>query len=136
VIIVDTNVFSEATRPDPEPLVLAWMARRGGEIGTTSVTVAELRYGIARMPEGARKHKLELLVDTVLAGVSVLPFDEDAAAAYALIRTRQEAAGIVASELDIQIAAIAAIGGHSLATRNVKHFDGTGIAVIDPWVDQ
>lgn len=135
MIILDTNVFSEAMRPDPDEHVAAWLERYGTELATTSVTVAELRFGAARLPEGARKQTLEAALDASLAGVTVLPFGEPEAVVYAMIRAAQEAAGVVVGALDAQIAAIAATGGHSLATRNVKHFIGAGIAVVNPWTD-
>lgn len=136
MIILDTNIFSEAMRPGPDEHVAAWLERHGTELATTSITVAELRFGAARLPEGARKRTLDAALDASLAGVTVLPFGEPEAVAYALIRSAQESAGMVVGALDVQIAAIAAAGGHSLATRNGKHFDGTGIAVVNPWVDR
>lgn len=136
MIILDTNVFSEAMRPRPDDQVAAWLERYGTELATTSITVAELRFGAARLPEGARKRALTAALDASLAGVTVLPFGESEADVYATIRAAQEAAGVGAGALDVQIAAIAATGGHSLATRNVKHFDGAGIDVVNPWVEQ
>jgi predicted nucleic acid-binding protein len=68
--------------------------------------------------------------------VTVLPFGEPEAVAYATIRAVQEAAGTRVGELDVQIAAIAATGGYALATRNVKHFDGAGVAITNPWTEE
>jgi predicted nucleic acid-binding protein len=135
VIILDTNVFSEAMRPEPHEHVAAWLERHGTELVTTSITVAELRFGAARLPEGVRKRALEAALDASLAGVTVLPFGESEAVVYATIRAAQEAAGVAAGALDCQIAAIAATGGHSLATRNLKHFDGAGLTIMNPWTD-
>jgi len=136
VIILDTNVLSETMRPAPNEAVIAWVERHGADIATTAITVAELRYGVERLPVGSRKRALETVLDSGLAGIPVLPFGEPEAVAYAAIRAAHEAAGVVAGTFDVQIAAIAAIGGHALATRNIKHFDGAGIAVVNPWVDQ
>jgi len=135
VIILDTSVFSEAMRPEPHEHVAAWLEGHGAELVTTSITVSELRFGAARLPQGVRKRTLEAALDASLAGVTVLPFGEPEVVAYARIRAAQEAAGVAAGALDVQIAAIAAVGGHSLATRNVKHFERAGITVIDPWVE-
>lgn len=123
-------------RAEPDATVLAWIERHGAEIATTAITVAELRHGVARLPEGARKRALELVLDSGLVGIPVLPFGEPEAVEYATVRAAREAAGVVAGAFDVQIAAIAAAGGHSLATRNTKHFEGAGIAVANPWVDQ
>jgi predicted nucleic acid-binding protein len=69
-------------------------------------------------------------------GIPVLSFGESEAAAYATIRASQEAIGVNPGPLDLQIAAITATGGHALATRNVKHFEGSGIEVVNPWTDR
>lgn len=135
VIIVDTNVLSEAMRPVPEPAVTDWLRHHGAEIVVTSVTAAELLFGASRLPEGARKRALESAIASVLEAVEVLPFGRQQAALYASIRSHQESVGIVAGSLDVQIAAIAKAGGHTLATRNVKHFEGAGIPLINPWTD-
>ena len=135
MIIVDTNVLSEAMRPSPEPAVLTWLERHGAEIAVTSVTVAELLFGTSRLPTGARKRALEAAIDSMLNAIDVLPFGVGEAAVYADIRSRQESLGIVAGALDVEIAAIARAGAHSLATRNVKHFAGADVALINPWTD-
>ena len=135
MIILDTNVLSETMRVTPDEAVIGWVERHGADIATTAITVAELRTEW-RDYDGFRKRALETVLDSGLAGIPVLPFGEPEAVAYAAIRAAHEAAGVVAGAFDVQIAAIAAIGGHALATRNIKHFDGTGIAVVNPWVDQ
>jgi predicted nucleic acid-binding protein len=136
VIILDTNVLSETMRAEPDEAVTSWFAQHSAEVATTAITVAELRYGVARLPDGARKRALTEVLDAGLAGIPVLSFGELEAFAFATIRTAQEAAGVNSGSLDVQIAAIAATGGHRLATRNVKHFDGTGITVVNPWTEE
>lgn len=136
MIIVDTNALSEALKPAPEPAVTRWIGRHGTELVVTAITAAELLFGVARLPDGARKQALAEEIASVLAAFDVLPFGEDEAGAFASIRSAQEAAGMIAGTMDIQIAAIAKTGHHSLATRNVKHFRGTGLTLINPWTDE
>ncbi|MCR6713481.1 MAG: type II toxin-antitoxin system VapC family toxin [Demequina sp.] len=135
MIILDTNVLSETMRTEPDEAVTSWFAQHSAEVATTAITVAELRYGVARLPEGVRKRALTAVLDAGLAGIPVLSFGELEAFAFATIRAALEAAGMNSGSLDVQIAAIAATGGHALATRNVKHFEGAGIAVMNPWTD-
>jgi len=139
MIVLDTNVLSEVLRPAPDSRVLSWLAAKPRSLlFTTTVTRAELLYGVRLLPDGRRKNDL---LDAVLqvfmtdmAG-QVLAFDADAADAYAEIATARLAAGSPISQFDAMIAAIARTRGASLATRNVKDFGGCGLAVIDPWDD-
>lgn len=137
MIVVDTNVASELMRAAPDPTVRRWVdARRGADLGTTAITVAEIRYGIARLPAGSRKNLLAEIADEVFAAFEdqILPFDAAAAAQYASILSRREPAGLPIDGFDAQIAAICQVHAASLATRNAKDFDRTGVALIDPWV--
>jgi toxin FitB len=136
VIILDTNVASELMRGAPAPAVANWVRARGGkELCTTSITLAEIRYGIERLPAGRRRDLLKLTADTVFAAFEgqVLPFDAGAAAHYAMIVTRRERAGLPIAGFDAQIASICRANAATLATRNVTDFQDTGIDLIDPW---
>jgi toxin FitB len=136
VIVVDTNVVSELMRPSPSPQVRDWVnAQPPGELCTTAVTVAEIRYGLERLPDGRRKDSLLATVSEVFAAFSefIQPFDADAAVWYATIVVRRDRLGLPIDGFDAQIAAICRTRGASLATRNAKDFRETGIDVIDPW---
>jgi hypothetical protein len=136
VIVVDTNVVSELMRPSPAPQVRGWVvARAPGELCTTAVTVAEIRYGLEWLPEGRRKDRLLAAATEVFAAFSeyIQPFDADAAVWYATIVARRDRLGLPIDGFDGQIAAICRTRGATLATRNVKDFAETGIDVIDPW---
>lgn len=136
MIVLDTNVVSELMRPGPAPAVLAWMQRNSGYgLYTTAVTIAEIRYGIARMPEGRRRQSLHQAADEIFAAFprQVLPFDLASASAYADIVVSREQQGNPISGFDAQIAAICRSQAASLATRNTRDFIDTGISLLDPW---
>jgi predicted nucleic acid-binding protein len=137
MIVLDTNVLSETWRPTPSPTVMTWMrSQPAAALFTTTITEAELLYGIALLPESKRRLSLEAVVALIfaeeLAG-RVLPFDSAAAREYADIAATRRRAGRPISEADAQIAAIARSRGAALATRNVEDFAGCGLAVVSPW---
>ncbi len=137
MIIVDTNVVSELMRPAPETAVREWVRSRDPQLRTTSISLAEIRYGIERLPNGRRKDVLRTTADDVFGAFEdqVLPFDAAAALEYALIVTNRDDAGLPIDGFDAQIAAICSVHRATLATRNVKDFHGTGIDVMNPWED-
>lgn len=137
MIVLDTNVISEAFRPSPEARVVDWLASLTGDVAITSVTLAELLAGVRRLPDGRRKTELTNHIDAALGPYrgsrSVLPFDEAAAECYADVLVAREAAGARISTADAQIAAICLAHGATCATRNVKDFVHTGVELVDPW---
>ncbi len=137
MIVLDTNVISELARQQPDPGVLSWLdALEVSDVGTTAVTAAELRYGVARLPDGHRKRELAVVIRGILTEDfhgRVLPFDEHASLRYADIVTARERAGRPIGVADAQIAAICHDLGAALATRNTADFEDTGIDLIDPW---
>jgi len=136
MIIVDTNVASELMRPAPSRAVRDWVSSQAaGELCTTAITVAEIRYGLARLAGGRRKDRLQAAADEVFTAFSeyILPFDASAAVHYALIVSHRDDIGIPIEGFDAQIAAICRARGAALATRNVKDFRGTGVDITDPW---
>jgi hypothetical protein len=137
VIVLDTNVLSELLTPVPSLPVETWLAEQHAlSVFTTAITEAEILYGLRLMPEGRRRRDLEAAILPMFqedfAG-RILPFDSDAADAYASIVTRRRNAGRPISQFDAQIAAITASKGATLATRNVSDFLETGIEIINPW---
>lgn len=137
MIVLDTNVISELTRSVPDPGVLAWMdGLPTGELATTAVTAAELRYGVSRLPSGHRRRELTVAVSGLLNEDfrgKILPFDERAAVRYADIVAGRERAGRPIDAGDAQIAAICRDLGATLATRSTADFEETGIPLINPW---
>lgn len=139
MIMLDTNVVSELMRPSPNPTVEQWVATRpAARLFFSAVGEAELRYGVAIMAAGRRQAALASAIEAMLredfAG-RVLPFDSDAARAYAEIAASRRAAGRPVAQADSQIAAIARSRGMALATRNVRDFGDMGIDILDPWAD-
>jgi toxin FitB len=141
MIVLDTNVLSEAWRPAPSPKVMAWMRSQPmSALFTTTITEAELFYGIfygiALLPDSKRRRALEAAVSLIfaedLAG-RVLPFDSAAAREYATIAAARRHAGRPIAEADAQIAAIARSRGAAVATRNGEDFAGCGVTVVSPW---
>jgi predicted nucleic acid-binding protein len=137
MIVLDTNVVSELLRPAPATQVEAWLsAQDGAKVYFTAVGEAELRHGVAILPAGQRRTALTKAIEGILEEDfrdRILPFDRDAAGAYAVIAAARRAAGRPISQFDCQIAAIARAHGASVATRNTADYEGCGIALIDPW---
>lgn len=135
MIVVDTNVFSETLKSSPDEGVMRWLASHADEVATTAITVAELRFGAFRLPEGQRRSAILGAVDALVdaAGERVLAFDVTAAHHFAVLRAQREAAGRVVSVEDMMIAAICRAGSHRLATRNVRDFDDAGVDFVNPW---
>lgn len=136
MILLDTNVVSEAMRPTPAPAVRAWLNGQDAEtLFLSSVTLAELLFGIHALPLGRRQ---TLLADTldgllILFRDRVLPFDIDAARHYADLAVAARRSGRGFPTPDGYIAAIAAAHGFTVATRDVGPFEAAGVPVIDPW---
>jgi predicted nucleic acid-binding protein len=136
VIVVDTSVIAELMRPEPNALVRRWsMAQQSDESYTTAITLAEILYGIERLPPGRRRDLLRATATDVFGtfGDRVLPFDADAAAEYATIVAERDRRGRPIEGFDAQIASICRVSRAALATRNVKDFEHTGVDAIDPW---
>ena len=137
MIVLDTNVVSELMRDEPRAEVLVWLDDRPTrELFVTAVTEAEVRTGIAFLPQGKRRRGIAEAADRVLGGLfagRVLPFDSEAARVYAKIAAARRTAGRPVSLADGQIAAIARSRGMTLATRNVRDFADTGVDLVNPW---
>lgn len=138
MILLDTNVISEPLKVSGDPNVLAWIdAQHIETLYLSAISLAELRFGIAALPEGRRREmlhsSLEGRVLPLFAG-RILPFDEPASIAYAALRAHARAAGLAIAPADGYIAAIAATHGLTVATRDTPPFEAAGITVINPWM--
>ena len=138
MIVLDTNVVSELMRPEPDEAVVAWVDRQvADDVFLTAVTLAELLYGVARLPQGRRRANLAAQLELMVSedfDHRVAAFDEAAAAHHADIVVGRERAGRPISMADAQIAATCRSHDAVLATRNVDDFTGAGITVVNPWI--
>jgi predicted nucleic acid-binding protein len=137
MIILDTDVISAAVRPAADESILAWLDRQElAEMHVTSISFFEMLTGVEAMPKGRKRDAveaaLERTVRELFAG-RILPFDEAAARVAAQLYGLRRGSGIVVGTPDTQIAGIAVSRGASIATRNVRHFLGLSVPVINPW---
>ena len=137
MILLDTNVMSEPLRRAPDPRVIEWIDAQPMEtLYLCSITVAELRAGVALLPAGKRRsglhENLEKRVFPLFAG-RVLSFDLACTQAYAALMAKARTAGLTIATADGYIASIAAANGFSVATRDTGPFEAAGAAVINPW---
>lgn len=137
MIVLDTNVISEVMAPVPSPIVQRWMdSTLAIELATTTVNIAEVRFGLARLPFGRRRARMETLFDSFLARAidnRIFGFDARAANTFAQLATARERSGRPLRGFDGLIAAIAASRGFGVATRNSSDFGDCGIEVVNPW---
>jgi predicted nucleic acid-binding protein len=137
MIVLDTNVLSEAMSLSPNPSVYRWLSQQAkDEVYTTAISMAEILQGIELLPAGKRRAGLlaaaQLMFTTLLTG-RVLPFDEAAAQAFAPIAVDRRKRGKPISLFDAQIASIAKARNAALATRDTRDFEGCGVRLVDPW---
>lgn len=137
MIVLDTNVLSELMRPVPAPVVMRWIAGHAAtSLFTTTVTQAEILYGLELLAEGRRRNRLGTVIEAIFREDlrdRILPFDSPAARAYAPIVVARRRSGRPISQMDAQIAAIARSREATVATRNVVDFEGCGVEVVDPF---
>ncbi len=136
MILLDTNVVSEAIKPEPHPSVLTWLDAQVAEtLFLSSITLAELLFGIGALPDGRRKDMLAARIDGLLDQFAgrVLPFDTAAARRYADLAVKARKAGQGFPAPDGYIAAIAAAHAFAVASRDTSAFNAAGLAVINPW---
>ncbi|MCA3369186.1 MAG: type II toxin-antitoxin system VapC family toxin [Acetobacteraceae bacterium] len=136
MILLDTNVISEAMKPAPERAVRDWLDAQAAEtLFLSSVTIAELSFGIAALPKGRRKDNLSAALDGLLElfAARILPFDTAAAQRYGELAAKARIAGRGFPTPDGYIAAIAAALGFVVATRDASPFAAAGLKVINPW---
>ena len=139
MIILDTNIISEAMKPEPYTPVRDWLNEQSAEtLYLSSITLAELLFGIRALPAGKRKNML----DRALAGLlelfndRVLSFDTDAARRYAELAVTARNGGRGFPTPDGYIAAVAASRGFIVASRDTSPYEAAGVKVINPWQDQ
>lgn len=137
MIIVDTNIISEMMKPQPSTPVLQWLdAQEITQLFTTSITLAEISYGLNVLPQGNRRALLEDAFNKAMLAAfkhRILFFDERAAHQYGKLMGLRKELGRPLSIPDGQIAAIALVHGAAVATRNTRDFADCGLELINPW---
>jgi predicted nucleic acid-binding protein len=118
---------------------MAWLSRKPetGHFFVTTVTMAEILFGVELLPRGKRQDNMRAQAQAMFAedfAGRILPFDEDAARAFAAIAASRRNQGRPITELDAQIAAIARSREAILATRNTADFEGCGVRLVNPWL--
>jgi predicted nucleic acid-binding protein len=140
VTILDTNVVSEVMATAPFEVALDWISNRRvvDQLFVTTITIAEVLYGIELLAPGKRRDRLSAEAEAMFAedfAGKILVFDEHAARSFSQIAAQRRKHGRPIAEFDAQIAAIALVHGAVLATRNTPDFEGCGVQLINPWVD-
>ena len=137
MIVLDTNVLSELMKPTSSENVRNWFARQTEtNLFTTAINQSEILYGIAALPEGKRREGLQQTAREMFAedyAGRILPFDSEAAIAFAAIASERKRLGRPISEADARIAAICYAREAAIATRNVADFENCGISIVNPW---
>ena len=137
MIRLDTNIISALRRDPADARVVAWPDRQAPETTwTTSISVYEVEFGLATMSEGRRRRALEDAFALVLSediGGRVAAFDQPAAMAAARLAAHRQRVGRPIDTHDTRIAGIAMSRRAAVVTRNVRHFQGVDVPVIDPW---
>lgn len=139
MLVLDTNMLSAMMSAEPIRKVADWILDQPSEeLFTAAVCQAEILSGISILPNGRRRAALEEAARAMFADDfhgRVLPFDTEAAAAYAEVFADRRKAGRRAGTVDLMLAAIARVRGASVVTRNVADFEGVGLTIINPWDD-
>jgi toxin FitB len=131
-ILVDANVLSEATRPEPDPRVLDWLVRHEREIAVDPVILGEIRYGILLLPAGKRRERLESWFEDGVARIHCLPWEAATGLRWARLLADLRTSGRAMPIKDSLIAATALVHDLPLATRNRRDFENAGVAIVDP----
>ena len=131
--LLDTNVLSEVTRPQPSPKVEAWLRAEGNEAAIDPIVLGELRYGILILPRGARRTRLENWFDAGARRLNCLPWDSETGIKWATLLARLRSKGLAMPLRDSMIAATAMEHQLTVVTRNVRDFAHAGVPLLNPF---
>jgi predicted nucleic acid-binding protein len=137
MIVLDTNIVSDPSQPTPNLDVRTWLdTQPSASLFLCTPVLAELRFGVERLPTGARKNRLRAAVDQIETDLyrdRILVLDADAAAEYGRIAALRTRMGRPIGQMDALIAAIALRHRAALATRDTQDFAGLGLELINPF---
>jgi predicted nucleic acid-binding protein len=131
--IVDANLLSEATKPDPAPQVLEWLRLNEQNLAVTPVVLGELEYGILLLPSSRRKKQLELWFEKIRSTAHCLDFDSKAASSWAHLLAHLKSKGHAMPIKDSLIAASAIAHNLTVATRNTRDFKNARVPLLNPF---
>jgi predicted nucleic acid-binding protein len=131
--LVDANVLSEPTRPDPSARVVAWLRANERALAVDPIILGEVRFGIHLLPAGKRRRRLERWFESGVATLVCLPWDAATGLRWAELLADLRRAGSAMSVKDSMIAATALVHRLTVATRNQKDFRKTGVRVFNPF---
>lgn len=131
--LVDANVLSEATKPDPNPRVIEWLRRHERSLSVDPVILGEIRFGILLLPRGKRCARLQRWFDDGVRRVHCLPWDADTGCRWAQLLADLRSSGRSMPIKDSLIAATALVHRLTIATRNRRDFERAGVEVADPF---
>lgn len=131
--LVDANVLSEATKPDPDPRVVEWLRRHERELAVNPVILGEVQFGILLLPKGKRRQRLEEWFARGVSTIHCLPWDSETGLRWAQLLAALRSQGNAMPIKDSLIAATALQHGLRLATRNEKDFGATGVELVNPF---
>ena len=131
--LVDANVLSEATRPDPNPAVVEWLRRHERAIAVDPIILGEIRFGILLLPRGRRRAKLERWFDEGVRRLHCLPWEAETGLRWAELLARLRTTGRAMPIKNSLVAATALVHGLAVVTRNASDFEKAGLDVVNPF---
>lgn len=132
-LLVDANVLSEPTKPQPNPAVVSWLRRHERGLVADPIILGEMRFGILLLPRGKRRTRLEEWFEDLTARIHCIPWDRETGLRWAQLLADLRKAGLSMSIKDSQIAATALTHGLTVATRNRRHFEPATVPLVDPF---
>lgn len=131
--LLDTNICIYLIKRKPERVLQRLRELDISTVGVSSITVAELQYGVAK---SARPEQNALALAALLAPLDILAFDDDAASVYGAVRAGLERAGTPIGSMDLLIAAHALALGRTVVTNNTREFSRVASLKVENWVDE
>lgn len=131
--LLDTNILSEACKPQPDAKVLDKLTHNNKISGLAAQTLYELQRGVLLLADGRRRDYIAHYIEGIQATLPILPYDETAACWQAAETVRLKSLGITPSFVDMQIAAVAVVNGLTLVTRNTQDFQHFNDLLLENW---